>query len=72
MGFVSNPLNFRGLGYQGKHQIYFLFGPFDFGHLPTKKNVSHLPTPADLVLEYLPETRVPPNLMVALSIMFPI
>ena len=39
MGFVSNSLNFRGLGYQGKHQIYFLFGPFDFGHLPTKKCV---------------------------------
>ena len=39
MGFVSNSLNFRGLGYQGKHQIYFLFRPFDFGHLPTKKCV---------------------------------
>ena len=39
MGFVSNSLNFGGLGYQGKHQIYFLFGPFDFGHLPTKKKM---------------------------------
>ena len=56
MGVHSNPLNFRGLGYQGKHQIYFQTDPsqesgrFDFGHLPTK-NESHLQTPANLVLQ---------------------
>ena len=56
MGFVSNPLNFRGLGYQGKHQIYFQTDPAEnldllILEICPQKNVSHLPTPADLVLQ---------------------
>ena len=45
MGFVSNPLNFRGLGYQGKHQIYFQTDPAENLDL--------------LILEICPQKNVP-------------